>query len=119
MAEQDRNLWDKHLIEDDIQYLNLASSGTQISIYLFEAAISYEHCAAASFEETNWNRILGFYDLLCANSYSPVRELNRIEVIMHIEGVAIALEQLNEIQHETKLDSYYLYYCSLEKYMIG
>jgi len=110
---QDRNKWDKALIQQGIFFMNKASIGNQVSTYHLEAAIAFEHCIAESFEKTNWKTILEYYEWLCKISPSPVAELNRIIVVLQLEGAANALKQLEVIKNKEKLKSYYLYYSLL------
>ncbi len=58
LAAQDRSKWDRELIDRGNYYLNKAAVGDTVSTYHIEAAIAFEHCVAASFEDTNWERIL-------------------------------------------------------------
>jgi RNA polymerase sigma-70 factor (ECF subfamily) len=107
---QDRTKWSRKLIDEGNNYMNKAAFGNEISTYHLEAAIAFEHCIAESFEKTNWKKILGYYEWLCRISPSPVTELNKVIVIMQVEGAAAALQKLNKINDTKKLESWYLYY---------
>lgn len=107
---QDRGKWNKVLIEEGNMYMNKAAFGNAVSTYHIEAAIAYEHCSAKKFKDTNWSRILAYYEWLCRMSPSPINELNRTVAVMELYGAAAALEQLETIRDKKKLESYYLYY---------
>ena len=55
--------WDRRLIAKATLFMNLAAFGDSLTRYHLEAAIAYEHCAARTFSETNWERILQYYAL--------------------------------------------------------
>lgn len=110
---QDRKKWDEGLIEEGNEYMNKAAFGDVVSAYHIEAAIAYEHCSAKTFKETNWKRILEYYEWLCKISPSPVNELNKTVAVMELYGGAIALAELESIKEKKKLESYYLYYSLL------
>ena len=110
---QDRSKWSTALIEEGNQYMNKAAFGEVVSTYHIEAAIAYEHCSAKSFKETNWKKILNYYEWLCKISHSPINELNKVVAVMELYGAAIALEELESIKEKKKLESYYLYHSLL------
>ena len=93
--------------------MNKAAFGEVVSTYHIEAAIAYEHCSAKSFKETNWKKILNYYEWLCKISHSPINELNKVVAVMELYGAAIALEELESIKEKKKLESYYLYHSLL------
>jgi RNA polymerase sigma-70 factor (ECF subfamily) len=98
LPEQDRSKWDPALIQQGNEYMNKAAFGDSISNYHLEAAIAYEHCTARTYEDTNWNRILEYYNYLCTISPSPITELNRAIAIMQVHGPEAALRELNLIK---------------------
>jgi RNA polymerase sigma factor (sigma-70 family) len=113
LPRQDRSKWDFNLIVDGNRYLDLAAFGNEISSYHLEAAIAFEHCTAEKFEKTNWKRVLELYEWLCKVAPSPIKELNRIIVIMQVHGTEAALLELEAMRDKNRLESYYLYYCLL------
>lgn len=113
LENQDRSKWDKSLIELGNFYMNKAAFGSVISPYHIEAAIAYEHCIAQHFRETNWSKILGYYEWLSKISPSPVIELNKTVAVLQLFGPERALQQLELIQDKRKLQSWYLYFSLL------
>ncbi|HEY0612939.1 MAG TPA: sigma-70 family RNA polymerase sigma factor [Chitinophaga sp.] len=109
LQDQDRSKWDRQLIAAGNAYMERAAFGNIISRYHLEAAIAYEHCTAESYGQTNWERILEYYDWLCEMAPSAVTELNRAVVVMQVHGPAAALEELEQITDRRKLASFYLY----------
>jgi RNA polymerase sigma-70 factor (ECF subfamily) len=91
LEHQDRSLWNRQQIDEGILFLNIAATGEQLSSYHIEAAIAYEHCAAGQFADTNWPRILNYYNLLLRLQPSAVVALNRLIVLYKVEGYAAAM----------------------------
>jgi RNA polymerase sigma-70 factor (ECF subfamily) len=113
LPQQDRSKWDARLIALGNAYMNEAAFGEEVSPYHIEAAIAYEHCAAKSFEQTNWKRILELYEWLCQAAYSPIAALNKAVAVWQVYGPQQALESLNTLAPEKSIQSYYLYHCLL------
>ena len=113
LAAQDRGKWNKHLIDEGNYFLNKAASGSLISSYHAEAAIAYEHCVAKKFEETNWNNILSYYDILAAINPSSIVLLNRMAVIHKVYGATQALNEIDNTPYQEEWEKNYLYYSLL------
>ena len=109
LPDQDRRKWDRQLIGSGNAYMDKAAFGNIISQYHLEAAIAYEHCTADNYTQTNWERILEYYDWLCGTTPSAVTELNRAVVIMQVHGPAAALQAVENITDLRKLSTFYLY----------
>jgi len=113
LKDQHRELWDKEMIERGVFYLSRAATGNEMSRYHLEAAIAYEHCKAATYEDTDWQAILNYYDLLVKLIPSQVILLNRAIVIKELEGPANALACIREIPGINFLQEYYLLHAIL------
>ncbi|MDZ4758715.1 MAG: sigma-70 family RNA polymerase sigma factor [Bacteroidota bacterium] len=110
---QDRNKWNKKLIAKGNEYMNQAAFGNTISTYHIEATIAYEHCHAQSYDKTNWQKILEYYDWLYNISPSQITAMNRVVAILQLHGADVALKELEAISDKEKLETYYLYYSLL------
>ncbi|MEX2234528.1 MAG: sigma-70 family RNA polymerase sigma factor [Cyclobacteriaceae bacterium] len=110
MAEQDRSLWDRSLMQKGFYFLEKSASHGSLSIYHILAAISAYHCAAKDFESTDWNSILSLYDKLIKIDPSPVVLLNRAIVISKVRSASEALEELEKIKDSPAFESYHLFY---------
>ena len=110
---QDRQKWDRAMIEKGNEYMGKAAFGDIITSYHLQAAIAYEHCTAKIFKDTNWQRILHHYEWLCNISDSPINALNKIVAMMEVHGPQKALEEIEKIKDRKKLESYYLYHSLL------
>lgn len=101
--EQDKNLWDKTLIEKGNYYLVKACSGNEISKYHLEAGIAYWHTClsnkqATSTEENKWQHILQLYNQLILIEYSPVTALNRAFSFSKVYGREKALLEVEKLK---------------------
>ncbi len=113
LPQQDRSKWDAKRIALGNAYMNEAAFGEEISPYHIEAAIAYEHCAAKSFEQTNWQRILQLYEWLCQLAYSPIATLNKAVAVWQVHGPQQAMDILQQLSSEKTIQSYYLYHSLL------
>jgi len=111
--EQDRSKWDKQLIQKGSEYMDKAAGGDTVSSYHIEAAIAYEHCIAKRFEDTNWRRILTYYDWLAAIFPSAVVLLNRLMVVYKLHGPQTALAEIDNTADKSGWDKNYLYHSLL------
>lgn len=113
LAQQDRSKWNYTLIEEGNNYMNKAAFGDSLSTYHIEAAIAYEHCSSATFEQTNWKQILDYYDMLVQIHPTAVVALNRLTVVYKFKGAVATLPQLNNSPFLTEWKKHYLYYSLL------
>ena len=111
LSEQNRNKWDAALIAQGNDYMNKAASGNDISSYHIEAAIAYEHCSAPAFEQTNWQNILSYYDMLAVINPSSVVLLNRLTVIFKVYGAEKTLAEIEASSFRKEWEKNYLYHC--------
>lgn len=109
LERQDRTTWDRDLIAKGFQFLENASTGTELSEFHLEAAIASIHCAAATYEKTDWSKILELYDLLYRMKPSPIVALNRAIAAGNAMGPEKGLENLRSIPDSAKLASYPFY----------
>jgi RNA polymerase sigma-70 factor (ECF subfamily) len=54
LFDQDRSLWDKSLVSEGLQLLELSAKGSDLTEYHLEAAIAAVHATAQSIQETDW-----------------------------------------------------------------
>ena len=111
LEHQDRNRYDRRLIALGIEHLELASvNEKKPSSYHLQAAVSYYHCVAPTFDKTDWKSILHLYDLQLKISVSPILELNRVIPFYKIYGAEKGLkvlEDLNQKSYNIKNELYY------------
>jgi len=91
LADQDRTVWDRHLIEEGHALVRRCLQRNRPDQYQILAAINAVHTDAATAEETDWWQILQLYNQLMALAPSPVVALNRAVAVAEVEGVDAAL----------------------------
>ena len=108
LADQDRARWDRQRIARGLAWLERAGSVERVGPYQLQAAIAACHARAASWDATDWPRIVSLYAALAAVSPSPVVELNRAAAIGMAEGPAAGLAALDRMD-ATALRTYHLF----------
>ena len=113
LAEQDRTRWDRALIQRGLGYLAASAAGESMSRWHLEAGIACEHVVAASVRETDWERVVGFYDLLLEATPGPIVALNRALAVAERDGVDEGRRQLATVAGDKKLVRYPFYWAAL------
>lgn len=116
MKNQDRNEWNKELINEGIFYLNKAIESKSVSIYHILAAISANHCLAVDYEKTNWKEILSLYDSLLTIVDSPLIRLNRSVALSMVKGNSIAISELEQLKEKTDIEGHYLFHSTIAEF---
>jgi RNA polymerase sigma factor (sigma-70 family) len=104
LAEQDRGLWNTHLIAEGVNVLQAALARDRIGEFQAQAAIAALHADAHSVEETDWAQIVEWYDELVRLTDSPVARLNRAVAVGEAHGPPAGLSALAEL--DTALPRY-------------
>jgi predicted RNA polymerase sigma factor len=94
--DQDRDLWNKELIEKGNYYLVRACSGQEVSKYHLEARIAFWHTASSSYHN-KWENILQLYNYLLQIEYSPVVALNRTFALAKVSGKEKAIIEAEKL----------------------
>jgi RNA polymerase sigma-70 factor (ECF subfamily) len=112
LEDQDRSLWDQKLIREGVQLIQTAVMSGRLGPYTLQAAIASVHALADSVQNTQWELIVGYYDMLLSINPSPVVELNRaIAVGMH-KGPKAGLAIIDRLMKNKKLNSYHVIYAA-------
>ena len=106
LAEQDRARWDRAEIAEGVALAREAVGRRPPSRYALQAAIAAVHAEAPSWDQTDWERVVGLYDLLVAVWPSPVVALNRGVAVGFARGPAAGLAVLDELTAEPQLAGY-------------
>jgi RNA polymerase sigma-70 factor, ECF subfamily len=91
LADQDRALWDRALIDEGQAIVRQCLRRNRPGPYQIQAAINAVHSDAAVGADTDWWQILQLYDQLMAVAPSPIVALNRAVAVAEVEGPAAAL----------------------------
>ena len=109
MEEQDRDRWDRTMIDEGRwQLRRAASKGRPAGQYRLQAAIAGCHATAPAADATDWAEIVLHYDALHTAQPSPVIALNRAIAIGMRDGSAAGLAELDRVAAAPELDGYYL-----------
>jgi RNA polymerase sigma-70 factor (ECF subfamily) len=106
LEEQDRALWDQHMLAEGLRALGRSASGERLTAYHVEAAIASCHAIAPSFEETDWASVVAHYDQLLELKPTPVVALNRAVAVAMAQGPAQGLAAVEEIAAHPALRDY-------------
>jgi RNA polymerase sigma-70 factor (ECF subfamily) len=107
LASQDRSTWDQTSIAAGIAHLKLAMRSHELSKYHLLAGIAVCHATAATYEETDWKAIRGYYDALILLDPSPIAELNRAIAISMTDGPQAGLAALEPLQSNDQMKHYH------------
>ena len=109
LTDQNRTRWDRLLIERGMTALARAEQLRRpLGPYTLQAALAACHARARTPEETDWTQIVALYDALAAHNPSPIVELNRAVAVSMAYGPEQALEIVDALVADGRLDSYHL-----------
>ncbi|MFE6621810.1 RNA polymerase sigma factor [Streptomyces sp. NPDC057740] len=100
LDEQDRDRWDKAAIDEGVALVTGALSQGRAGPYQLRAAIAAVHDEAPSAQATDWEEILGLYDVLVRLVPGPVERLNRAVAVAMVHGPRAGLAELVELEGE-------------------
>ena len=112
LEEQDRNLWDQQQIQQGCELVIQALASQRFGLFTLQAAIAAVHAEAKSFEQTDWQQIVGLYDALLQFNNSPVIRLNRAVAIAMHQGPAAGLTIIEDLLTQGELNHYHLIYAA-------
>lgn len=107
LEDQNRALWHRREIDEALPLVDEALRG-DVGPYVLQAAIASVHCRATTKEETDWRRILAFYDALERLHPSPVVALNRAVAVAMADGPRAGLEIIDALATSGELGEYHL-----------
>ncbi|CAG8867587.1 hypothetical protein PS627_02564 [Pseudomonas fluorescens] len=108
LDDQDRGLWDRAMIEEGSLLVERALRSQNFGAYTLQAAIAAVHAEAGSAQQTDWEQIVGLYDVLQRGWPSPVVELNRAAAVARRDGPEAGLEAVEAILARGQLPDYHL-----------
>jgi RNA polymerase sigma-70 factor (ECF subfamily) len=108
LADQDRTLWDRALIDEGQAIVRALLRRNQPGPYQIQAAINAVHSDAATAADTDWRQIVQLYDLLLVQTPTPVVAMNRAIAVAELDGPTVALAILDRLA----LDGYHLFHAA-------
>ena len=108
LDSQDRTQWDRDEIAEGAEILERALRMRRAGPFQIQAAIAACHATAPSTAETDWPQIVGLYERLARVAPSPIVELNYAVALALTQGPEAALDAVERLAREGRLDGYYL-----------
>jgi RNA polymerase sigma-70 factor (ECF subfamily) len=108
LADQDRSLWDHAMAAEGRAIAAACVRRGLPGPYQLQATINAVHSEAATAADTDWPQILRIYDQLHQWMPTPIVALNRAVVLAEVEGPAVALAVVDELD----LDRYHLFHAT-------
>ncbi len=97
IEDQDRTKWNKDLIDAGVHLLQRSRESTQLSKYHLEATIAGVHCAAESYEKTDWRTIVFCYEKLMEMDKSYLIAINHAIAVSKLKGPEAGLTELKAL----------------------
>ncbi len=109
LLDQNRAMWDRLLIRRGLDAIARAErlGGTR-GPYLLQASIAACHARAVEAADTDWPRIVQWYDELARVAPSPVVDLNRAVAVGMASGPQAGLDALDCLRDHPALAGYHL-----------
>jgi RNA polymerase sigma-70 factor (ECF subfamily) len=116
LFDQDRSTWDSRLVAEGQRFLDLSATGSELTEYHVEAAIASVHAIAHRTDDTDWEKVVSFYDMLMTIRPSPVVALNRAIAVAQHDGPKRGLEEICKITDRDRLVTYPFYHAALGEF---
>ncbi len=108
LLDQNRSRWDRLLIQHALAELDRAEALHGGGPYVLQAQIAACHARAAVAADTDWARIASLYEVLVAQTGSPIVELNHAVAVGMAEGPAAGLARVDQLRERPELRAYHL-----------
>lgn len=108
LEDQDRSLWNRKYIAEGSALVERALLSHRFGPYTIQAAIAAVHAEAAGAAATDWEEIVGLYDVLLRAEPSPVVELNRAVAVAMRDKPEAGLALIDAIFSRGDLADYHL-----------
>ena len=108
LEDQDRSQWDRELIAEGGRLVERALATQRFGPYTIQASIAAVHAEAPDARATDWNEVVGLYDVLSQMDPSPVIALNRAVAIAMRDGPAAGLALVDGLLGRGQLTEYRL-----------
>ncbi|WP_395693770.1 RNA polymerase sigma factor [Nocardioides sp.] len=99
LPDQDRGRWDRGRVEEGVRLVGegLRRSPERPDRYVVQAAIAACHALAPTYEDTDWDAVVSWYDVLLTLDPGPVVRLNRAAAVAERDGAAAGLALVDEV----------------------
>lgn len=107
LADQDRSLWDRELIEEGSRLVTEALQTGPLGGYQLQAAIAAVYDDASGTEDTDWPQILLLYQMLDRVAPNPMATLNRALALAMVQGPQAGLALLATLDDDRRVASHH------------
>ncbi len=99
LPDQDRASWNQAAIKEGVELVGrgLRRTPDHPDAYVVQAAIAACHALAPTYETTNWDAVISWYDVLLSTGDTPVGRLNRAAAVAERDGPAAGLALVDAI----------------------
>ena len=108
LDDQDRSVWNRAQIDEGAALVERSLGSRRFGPYTLQAAVAAVHAQAPNPEATDWNEIVGLYDLLLRFEPSPIVELNRAVAVAMRDGPEAGLALVDALLERGHLADYRL-----------
>jgi RNA polymerase sigma-70 factor (ECF subfamily) len=108
LPDQDRDLWDRQLIDEGQDLVRACLRRNRPGPYQIQAAIAAVHADSRHAGETDWGQIVALYDQLLGLTASPIVELNRAIALAETGAVEPALSLIDQLD----IGDYHLFHAA-------
>ncbi|WP_371413247.1 RNA polymerase sigma factor [Methylophaga sp. SB9B] len=112
LEDQDRSLWDQQQIQHGCELVIQTLQTQRFGPFTLQAAIAAVHAEARSFDQTDWQQIVGLYDALIQHVDSPVVRLNQAVAIAMLDSLEAGLAIIEQLFAQGELNHYHLIYAA-------
>lgn len=112
LEHQDRSLWNRQALDEASSLISSSFSSGRAGPYSVQAAIASVYADAPSFAETDWDEIIGLYDLLFRLEPSPVVILNHAVAIAMRDGPEAGIQRIDRLLSSGVLSGYHRAYAA-------
>jgi len=113
LENQQRSLWDRQEIQRADQLVRQALLSRRFGPYTLQAAIAAVHAQSPRSAETDWQEIVGLYDVLMQHMPTPIVALNRAAALAMRDGPEAGLQALEPLMENKTLKGYHLAHAAL------
>jgi RNA polymerase sigma-70 factor (ECF subfamily) len=108
LRDQDRRSWDREQAAEGVRLVaeGLRRTREVPDRFVVQAALAACHAIAPSWEETDWDAVVSWYDVLLTVEDTPVVRLNRAVALAERDGPEVGLTELDRLGEESRWDGH-------------